>query len=180
MLSRRRWIVGLGILAVGCCAAMPFQRQAREGRGDAQEFSYPNAQSRLQLSLAAVGSTEAIPASRGIEDHHRIESLRLSLPAPATRPQNPVQQVPAIEDHYPPGIHRQGQEKQVATGPPPANGGTRDQYHQIQDGDTLRVLAEHYLGDANLAAQIYDANRSILASPDLLPLGQRLRIPGRR
>jgi nucleoid-associated protein YgaU len=42
------------------------------------------------------------------------------------------------------------------------------------------MLAERYLGDAGQEKAIYDLNRSILASPDLLPLGQWLRIPGPR
>jgi len=53
-------------------------------------------------------------------------------------------------------------------------------YHQIQDGDTLRALAERYLGDADQDKAIYELNRSILVSPDLLPLGHTLHIPGSR
>ena len=181
MLSRKRWIVGLGILVAGCCAAMLFQRPARVGPNPNKELSLPSLDSQLQLSLAAAGSNPSRPPSLGIEDHHRIESLQLRVSPPATAPPRPVQWIPSIGERYSPGIHRPRQQAdQVSTSRSQRQGAASDRYHRIQDGDTLRTLAEHYLGDADLAASIYDANRSILASPDLLPLGRQLRIPGPR
>ncbi len=50
--------------------------------------------------------------------------------------------------------------------------------HRIADGDSLERLAERYLGDAARAGEIFDANRDVLAAPDLLPLGRIIRIPG--
>jgi hypothetical protein len=52
--------------------------------------------------------------------------------------------------------------------------------HKIVDGDTLHTLAERYLGDANRYLEIYEANRDVLPSPEMLPIGVQLRIPGRR
>ncbi len=53
--------------------------------------------------------------------------------------------------------------------------------HKLADGDTLPALAEHYLGAAARWREIYEYNRDILTSPDLLPIGGELRIPsGRR
>ena len=49
--------------------------------------------------------------------------------------------------------------------------------HRIVDGDTLPDLAERYLGDRSRYLEILDANRDILVIPDLLPLGERVRIP---
>ncbi len=129
---------------------------------------------QLQLWLATPS-----PPSQGIEDHHRIESLR--LPSPVTAPRRPVQQVPSIDDRYPVVTGEADQETQhVSSSRSQRQEAASDRYHRIQDGDTLRNLAEQYLGNADLAASIYDANRSILASPDLLPLGRQLRIPGPR
>ena len=51
------------------------------------------------------------------------------------------------------------------------------QIHKIVDGDTLGLLAEHYLGSADRWMEIYEANPDVLPSPDLLPIGARLRIP---
>ncbi len=49
--------------------------------------------------------------------------------------------------------------------------------HRIVDGDTLAVLASRYLGDAIRSVDIFDYNRDLLASPELLPIGKDIRIP---
>ena len=51
--------------------------------------------------------------------------------------------------------------------------------HKIVDGDTLSRLAQRYLGSADRYQQIYEANRDVLRSPDLLPIGKVLRLPDR-
>jgi len=56
----------------------------------------------------------------------------------------------------------------------PATGRT----HRIVDGDTLAELAQRYLGDKTRALEIFEANRHILPSPEILPIGQEIRIPG--
>jgi nucleoid-associated protein YgaU len=52
--------------------------------------------------------------------------------------------------------------------------------HKIANGDTLAGLALQYLGSAERAGEIYEANRGLLTSPDALPIGIELRIPARR
>ena len=52
--------------------------------------------------------------------------------------------------------------------------------HQIVDGDSLHKLAEQYLGSADRYLEIYDANREVLPSPEVLPIGAALKIPPRR
>jgi nucleoid-associated protein YgaU len=49
--------------------------------------------------------------------------------------------------------------------------------HTIRDGDTLHSLAQKYLGDAGQADLLYRLNRDLLPSPEMLPIGARLRIP---
>lgn len=49
--------------------------------------------------------------------------------------------------------------------------------HTIADGDTLSRLAGQYLGSSERYLEIYEANRELLASPDLLPIGKVLKIP---
>lgn len=51
--------------------------------------------------------------------------------------------------------------------------------HRVEDGDTLRKIALHYLGRADAYHQVYDLNRDVLSTPDLLPIGAVLRIPAR-
>jgi nucleoid-associated protein YgaU len=50
--------------------------------------------------------------------------------------------------------------------------------HKIGDGDTLSGIAAKYLGRADRYLEIYNANRDVLKSPDLLPIGKTLKIPG--
>jgi len=52
--------------------------------------------------------------------------------------------------------------------------------HTIVDGDTLPRLAERYLGDAQRADEIFEANRQRLPSPQLLPIGVKIVIPVNR
>jgi nucleoid-associated protein YgaU len=51
--------------------------------------------------------------------------------------------------------------------------------HTIIDGDSLAKLAERFLGDARLSDEIYQANRDVLKSPDLLPIGVDIKLPPR-
>lgn len=57
----------------------------------------------------------------------------------------------------------------------PVSHGTR--FHVVQSGDTLMGIAAKYLGSTSKYLAVYEANRDVLASPDRLKLGQRLRIP---
>lgn len=52
-------------------------------------------------------------------------------------------------------------------------------WHRIVNGDTLPKLASTYLGDPRWALLIYEANRDVLVSPEILPIGKELRIPDR-
>jgi nucleoid-associated protein YgaU len=49
--------------------------------------------------------------------------------------------------------------------------------HRVIDGDSLAILAERYLGSATRAMEIYEANRSVLSQPEILPIGAQLKIP---
>ena len=49
--------------------------------------------------------------------------------------------------------------------------------HRVVDGDSLMGLAQRYLGDRNRYVEIFKANRQVLASPDILPIGVELVIP---
>jgi nucleoid-associated protein YgaU len=51
--------------------------------------------------------------------------------------------------------------------------------HIVVDGDSLERLAGLYLDDPRRAGEIYQANRELLTTPDLLPIGVELKIPNR-
>jgi nucleoid-associated protein YgaU len=49
--------------------------------------------------------------------------------------------------------------------------------HVVADGDTLTGLATRYLGSSERYGEIFAANRQVLTTPDLLPIGATLQIP---
>jgi nucleoid-associated protein YgaU len=51
------------------------------------------------------------------------------------------------------------------------------QWHDVKKGDTLWKIAEHYYGDGSLYPKIFEANRDVLKDPNLIRVGQKLRIP---
>lgn len=49
--------------------------------------------------------------------------------------------------------------------------------HDVVPGDTLSGLAKKYYGNGNLYMKIFEANRDILKDPNLIKVGQKLKIP---
>jgi LysM repeat protein len=52
-------------------------------------------------------------------------------------------------------------------------------YYTVKPGDNLSRIAKDCLGNAGLYTKIFEANKGILKSPDLIKPGQRLTIPNR-
>jgi nucleoid-associated protein YgaU len=52
-----------------------------------------------------------------------------------------------------------------------------EQWHEVKKGETLWKIAEQYYGDGSLYNKIFEANRNILNDPNLIKVGQKLRIP---
>jgi len=59
----------------------------------------------------------------------------------------------------------------------PPDGWDATQWHEVQPGDTLSKIAQKYYGDASLYMQIFNANQDVLKDPNLIKVGQKLRIP---
>jgi len=49
--------------------------------------------------------------------------------------------------------------------------------HTVQKGESLSKIAKHYYDDMMKYKKIFDANRDQLNNPDLIEVGQVLRIP---
>jgi nucleoid-associated protein YgaU len=56
-------------------------------------------------------------------------------------------------------------------------GAPAERMHEVMKGETLSKIAKQYYGDANKYRKIFDANRDQLSNPDLIKVGQKLRIP---
>ncbi len=50
-------------------------------------------------------------------------------------------------------------------------------YHTVERGDTLSAIAKKYYGNASKYPKIFEANKPMLADPDKIYPGQKLRIP---
>jgi nucleoid-associated protein YgaU len=51
------------------------------------------------------------------------------------------------------------------------------QYYTVVKGDNLSKISKQFYGDPNKYARIFEANKPMLKSPDLIYPGQMLRIP---
>ena len=51
--------------------------------------------------------------------------------------------------------------------------------HTVVAGETRSKLAKEYLGDAGRYLEIFNANKDTLTNPDLIKVGQRLKIPAK-
>lgn len=51
------------------------------------------------------------------------------------------------------------------------------QYYTVVSGDTLSKISKQFYGDANKYMKIFEANKPMLAHPDKIYPGQKLRIP---
>jgi nucleoid-associated protein YgaU len=51
------------------------------------------------------------------------------------------------------------------------------EYYEIASGDTLSKIAKRFYGDANAYPKIFEANREVIKDPDLIFVGQKIRIP---
>lgn len=75
----------------------------------------------------------------------------------------------------------QGVEKIVADGlnaPEPApEEVSKDEFYEIQSGDTLGAIAKQFYGQASQYMRIFEANRDIIDDPNKIYPGQKIRIP---
>ena len=49
--------------------------------------------------------------------------------------------------------------------------------HTVQSGDTLSKIAKQHLGGSDKYMAIFNANKDVLQNPDLIKVGQKLKIP---
>lgn len=61
--------------------------------------------------------------------------------------------------------------------PTPESEPPTERYHMVAAGDTLGHIAQKYYGKAGQYMKIFEANRDILDDPNLIKVGQKLKIP---
>jgi len=52
-----------------------------------------------------------------------------------------------------------------------------ERIYEVVSGDTLGAISKKYYGKASDYMKIFEANKDILDNPDLIKVGQKLRIP---
>jgi len=65
----------------------------------------------------------------------------------------------------------------MADQPKPGGAWDATQWYEVKKGDTLSKIAEQFYGDPKLYPKIFEANRDVLKDPNLIQIGQKLRIP---
>ena len=51
------------------------------------------------------------------------------------------------------------------------------QWHEVKKGETFSKIADRYFGDPGMYTTIFEASRDRLKDPNLIRIGQKLRIP---
>ncbi len=155
------------------------------GLGLALFFRRPSAET--DLPIAVQSDPLVLRKQPDVQTIAVAESPPPSLPAspPEPRPSSPTIVTPSDQPAPPPELP-----KTYPVGSQPAStrwgaslsemlpeSASAPPTHKIIDGDSLALLAERYLGSASRAMEIYEANRNVLAHPEILPIGAELKIP---
>lgn len=180
MLRNARTWIAVSVIAGGITAAVVLPKSATETAapdrpsGDAlirRDFDFDEAIARAHAEQAPQAVTA--PGST-------IEGSQ----APGTSPLDLHNPPPRLDDEIPSdgavGEHRLSQEvfQDLARRPVEGEPGSSEPIrYKIVDGDTLRTIAKRYLGDSERFMEIFEANRDLLRSPGVLPIGAELVIP---
>ena len=168
MPANRNLIWGVVVLAAGVGAAWAFRKDSPHlGSPPLGDTEPPNAVLIRRTSPPASSQVLTIeePTSRSSTNRTSLTGpgARNAMPTDVLSPRSPARRdVAELPSSFADAVGRLG---------------TTYRRHIIRDGDTLELLAERYLGDANRADEIFELNGDALASRDLLPIGKSLKIP---
>ncbi len=189
MSNTKRLLVGFGVIALGVCAALPFRRApGREDlvtgpvRNDLEFGKDLPLQVPGQKVIARLQTPAAAPTlgAEQVDAEDAAPKQHVGNTEPA---EHRVDHPPALPDEYQPLFRARNTSTQgsgVIVVSPSARRAPRPlRRHRIRDGDTLASLAERYLGSADRALEIFRANRGVLTTPELLPIGVTVIIPRR-
>lgn len=177
----QRVAAGFGVIALGVCGALPFRRTADLAdvipAGPAQPGLALSADVALQLPGSPATSDSAQAASAWEAAPPETENTERGNPSDGLS----MVPLPSLPDQFQPlesGTTLASSHQGVISEPPQLPTQVkRARRHKIRDGDTLESLALRYLDDEGRSGEIYDANRSVLNDPSLLPIGAELTIP---
>ncbi len=175
--QRIRLITAAAVMLIGLGLALFFRHPAAESdvpiplqsdplvlrkQPDPRTFAATRIVARCLPAASAAGRP------RGAAARHRLRSSRRPISRPRRRncPRRYPNSSQPVSTRW--GTSLREMLPETASAPP---------IHKIIDGDSLALLAERYLGSASRAMEIYEANRNVLAQPEILPIGVELKIP---
>jgi nucleoid-associated protein YgaU len=170
--------LAISILLGGILAALAFRRDWSVPKPEAPSWSELAAiRNNIAKEQAIIKRASTGPPAHSLQPAS-AENAASHRPASLDPLDNPPM-VPKLASRYP------GDSSENASGMgmalvPVSNsdrGGAGTRIHKIVDGDTLPALATKYLGAADRAMEIFQANREVLSDPELLPIGAELKIP---
>ncbi len=193
-MAMSRLLAATGVLCAGALAAWPFRQPHSLSappplapapialtlrREEVVLFASPQAEISPATNLEAVAGASSNQPGRDAADQPRPARRTFELTNLAPPPPLPIAFQPsAASEPSPPGNWRPSS-RATPPLPRPAPTYARQQprLYRLRDGDTLENVAERYLGSASRAAELFEANRDVLARPDLLPVGKSILIP---
>ena len=174
-----RALLALGVLGGGTGLALLFRLEARETATATSADDLPVVASQQDWPTDTAQGTPVRTAAHG-KSANRV-ARPLAIAAPQESDSNSAEQIeppPHLAESYsssrlssPVAGRRNGLGRNARTT------ATHLRTHRVVDGDTLQEIARQYLGSASLAGEIFEANRTKLSDPDLLPIGVELTIP---
>jgi nucleoid-associated protein YgaU len=193
VLTHRQVVFGLGVLIVGICCALPFQkiRPQVAVSNVSDEVSAPDEFVWLENGVAlqvAAQQDQASPAlslydqSRGQETPGRLvppprirkhANLENSVPSQTVPGQSNLPLRPDETLPFDSSVEV-GELKRTTA---PLQLDQRWQWYKVRPGDSLNTIAERFLGDAGQVNQIRQLNRDRVGNVELLPVGLQLRVP---
>lgn len=138
-----------------------------QGQQQASILSSPLAKAAL-AGIAAMAIKKVLGArtsSAGTSPETTMRSDTGLPPGTITPPPPPAQDMPGTTA------------RQATPAASSTAGATAERWHQVASGESLSKLAAKYYGDGRQWMKIFEANRNVLTDPDVIKVGQRLRIP---
>ncbi len=183
----RRLVMGLGVIALGVCAALPFRRTSKLANGDSLRSDSTDTRLGADVALQVPGQQAVkerlVTPKPGwpTDEEVPVDTQPLRTPADWTAPKQP----PPLADAYrplfrpEPSTTKTGGHLVAKRAARPAGPLKRLRRHTVHDGDTLEKLAQRYLGNAGRADEIMSANTTRISDRDVLPIGVEIVIPRR-
>lgn len=191
MSNTKRIFIGFGVIALGVCAALPFRHPPGQRNSMAVVPVPEELELGKDLPLQVPGqklvSQLQTPASAPTLSREPVSQPAKAAEASVAQEPMSDHQVdypPALPDEYQPLFPARGKVRNttgVVIGPSYTQRDSKPlRHHIIHDGDTLASLAQRYLGSADRADEIFQANRDVLTAPELLPIGVEIVLPARQ